>query len=143
MIGAKVGFLILKILLPNIFGIHIFIFIKPSIFSHIVIINIQAMSRSILLSIQKLPRYQPIVPKIAHQMVKPAILQKWNCNCVFRCECVLFEVSTYLANHKTIPPVTARQLERDATTQISRTMKKLILSVLRRLVNTSMSFNSK
>lgn len=140
MIGAKAGFLILRILFPNIFGIHIFIFIIPSIFSHIVIIKIQATSKSILLSIQKLPRYHPTIPKIAHQKVNPAILQKWNWSCVLRWEWVLFEVSTYLANHNTIPPVTARQLERDAMIQIIITIKKLIFSVLSRLLKSSTSF---
>jgi hypothetical protein len=53
---------------------------------------------------------------------------------------VSFEVSIYFENHKTIRPVTARQLDKDATNQISKTTKKLKLFVFKTLSNIFMSF---
>jgi hypothetical protein len=56
---------------------------------------------------------------------------------------VLCDVSIYFENHTTIHQVTARQVESDATNQISIINKILIFSVFRRELKNSTSLKRK
>jgi hypothetical protein len=49
----------------------------------------------------------------------------WNFVCILSPEEAFLEVSIYFENPKTIPPVTAKQLDSEATNQMRITTSKL------------------